>query len=85
MSFPSTLTGAIDGVTEIEAAHLNNLEAKVGVDSSIDPSSLDYKLRNTSSLDPGHKHTAGAFSGGFDGDVFFPGPRRPPVETRRPG
>jgi hypothetical protein len=32
MSFPSTLTGAIDGVTEIEAAHLNNLEAKVGVD-----------------------------------------------------
>jgi hypothetical protein len=74
MSFPSTLTGAIDGVTEIEAAHLNNLEAKVGVDSSLDPSSLDYKLRNTSSVDPGHKHTAGAFSGGFDGDVFFRDP-----------
>jgi hypothetical protein len=74
MSFPSTLTGAIDGVTEIEAAHLNNLEAKVGVDSSIDPSSLDYKLRNASSVDPGHKHTAGAFSGGFDGDVFFRDP-----------
>ena len=74
MSFPSTLTGAIDGVTEIEAAHLNNLEAKVGVDSSIDPSSLDYKLRNASSIDPGHKHTAGAFSGGFDGDVFFRDP-----------
>jgi hypothetical protein len=74
MSFPSTLTGAIDGVTEIEAAHLNNLEAKVGVDNSIDPSSLDYKLRNTSSVDPGHKHTAGAFSGGFDGDVFFRDP-----------
>ena len=49
MSFPSTLTGAIDGVTEIEAAHLNNLEAKVGVDNSIDPNSLDYKLRNPSS------------------------------------
>ena len=74
MSFPSTLTGAIDGVTEIEAAHLNNLEAKVGVDNSIDPSSLDYKLRNASSVDPGHKHTAGAFSGGFDGDVFFRDP-----------
>ena len=74
MSFPSTLTGAIDGVTEIEAAHLNNLEAKVGVDNSLDPSSLDYKLRNTSSVDPGHKHTAGAFSGGFDGDVFFRDP-----------
>jgi len=74
MSFPSTLTGAIDGVTEIEAAHLNNLEAKVGVDNSLAPSSLDYKLRNTSSVDPGHKHTAGAFSGGFDGDVFFRDP-----------
>jgi len=74
MSFPSTLTGAIDGVTEIEAAHLNNLEAKVGVDGSLDPSSLDYKLRNASSVDPGHKHTAGAFSGGFDGDVFFRDP-----------
>lgn len=74
MSFPSTLTGAIDGVTEIEAAHLNNLEAKVGVDNSLAPSSLDYKLRNTSSVDPGHKHTAGAFTGGFDGDVFFRDP-----------
>jgi len=74
MSFPSTLTGAIDGVTEIEAAHLNNLEVKVGVDNSIDPNSLDYKLRNPSSSDPGHKHTAGAFTGGFDGDVFFRDP-----------
>lgn len=74
MSFPSTLTGAIDGVTEIEAAHLNNLEAKVGVDNSLAPGSLDYKLRNASSVDPGHKHTAGAFSGGFDGDVFFRDP-----------
>jgi len=74
MSFPSTLTGAIDGVTEIEAAHLNNLEAKVGVDNSVDPNSLDYKLRNPSSSDPGHKHTAGAFTGGFDGDVFFRDP-----------
>jgi hypothetical protein len=74
MSFPSTLTGAIDGVTEIEAGHLNNLEAKVGVDNSIDPNSLDYKLRNPSSSDPGHKHTAGAFTGGFDGDVVFRDP-----------
>ena len=74
MSFPSTLTGAIDGVTEIEAAHLNNLEAKVGVDNSLDPNSLDYKLRSPSSSDPGHKHTAGAFTGGFDGDVFFRDP-----------
>lgn len=74
MSFPSTLTGAIDGVTEIEAAHLNNLEEKVGIDNSLAPASLDYMLRNPSSSDPGHKHTAGAFTGGFDGDVFFRDP-----------
>ena len=74
MSFPSTLTGAIDGVTEIVSAHLNNLEEKVGVDSSAIASSLDYKLRSASSVDPGHKHTAGAFTGGFIGDVFFKDP-----------
>ena len=74
MSFPSTLTGAIDGVTEIIAAHLNNLEAKVGVNNSAIASSLDYQLKNASSVDPGHKHTAGAFTGGFIGDVFFKDP-----------
>jgi len=74
MSFPSTLTVAIDGVTEIVSAHLNNLEEKVGVDNSAIASSLDYKLRSASSVDPGHKHTAGAFSGGSSGDVFFKDP-----------
>lgn len=34
------------------------LEAKVGVDSSAVTTSLDYKLKSTSSIDPGHKHTA---------------------------
>lgn len=33
------------------------LEAKVGVNSSAVTSSLDYKLTNTSSSNPGHKHT----------------------------
>lgn len=33
------------------------LEDKVGVNSSSDSSSIDYKLTNTSSVDPGHKHT----------------------------
>ncbi|MBM4286893.1 MAG: hypothetical protein FJ135_01875 [Deltaproteobacteria bacterium] len=70
MAFPTTLTNAVDGVTEIEAAHLNNLEAKVGIDHSEDPDTLDYMLRHAGSIDPGHKHTAGAFSGGNDGDVF---------------
>lgn len=39
------------------------LEAKVGVDSSAVATSLDYKLTNASSEDPGHKHTlAGGIS-----------------------
>lgn len=33
------------------------LEAKVGVNSSAVTTSLDYKLTNTSSSNPGHKHT----------------------------
>ena len=70
MAFPTTLTNAVDGVTEIEAAHLNNLEAKVGIDGSTVVTSLDYLLKNSASIDPGHKHTAAAFSGGVDGDVF---------------
>jgi hypothetical protein len=74
MSFPSTLTAALDGITEIIADHLNNLEAKVGVDNSAIAGSLDYKLRNVASVDPGHKHTAGAFTGGASGDVFFKDP-----------
>lgn len=56
-AFPSTLTNAVDGETEIFASHLNNLEAKVGVDNSSVTSSLDYLLRHGASVDPGHKHT----------------------------
>ena len=33
------------------------LETKVGVDSSADTTTIDYKLKSTSSVDPGHKHT----------------------------
>jgi hypothetical protein len=42
MAFPATFTNAQDGVTEIIAAHINNLETKVGIDSSADATSLDY-------------------------------------------
>ena len=57
MAFPTTLTNAQDYVTVIMAAHLNSLEAKVGVDSSAVATSLDYLVKNTSSIDPGHKHS----------------------------
>jgi hypothetical protein len=33
------------------------LEAKVGVDGSAVTTSLDYKLKSSSSVDPGHQHT----------------------------
>jgi len=74
MPFPEELTNAVDGLTEIEAAHLNNLEAYVGVVGSTDPASLTHQLTHEDSVDPGHQHTAGAFSGGSDGEVFFKDP-----------
>lgn len=33
------------------------MEAKVGVDDSAVSTSLDYKVKSTSSVDPGHRHT----------------------------
>lgn len=57
MAFPTSLTNAVDEVTEVVAAHLNSLEAKVGIDGSLVTTSLDYLLKNPASLDPGHRHT----------------------------
>jgi hypothetical protein len=71
MSFPAELSNAIDGITEVVAAHLNNLEAKVGTDNSAVVTSLDYLLKNAGSIDPGHKHAAGALSGGNNGEVLY--------------
>jgi len=55
-NFPAQLDNVVDGDL-IEADHLNTLQDKVGVDNSGDTSSLDYKLKNPASIDPGHKHT----------------------------
>lgn len=35
---------------------IESVQAKVGIDSSGVTTSLDYKVKNTSSVDPGHKH-----------------------------
>ena len=43
--FPTALTGATDNVTDVLAKHLNNLEAKVGIDSSAVTNSIDYLLK----------------------------------------
>lgn len=34
------------------------IEAKLGIDSSSDVASIDYLLKSTSSVDPGHKHSS---------------------------
>lgn len=49
------------------------LEAKVGVNSSAVTSSLDYKVSNAASVDPGHKHTTAGLSitGTPDGTKFL--------------
>ncbi len=67
----------------IEASHVNNLqdavsalETKIGIDNSAVTTALDYKIKSTSSIDPGHKHTlAGSISdvlisGLTDGEVL---------------
>lgn len=49
MAFPTSLTNAVDGVTDVLAAHLNAVEAKIGVDSSAVTTSHDYKLSGITS------------------------------------
>jgi len=36
---------------------IESLETKVGIDSSADTTSIDYKLKNPASINPGHKHS----------------------------
>ncbi len=52
LSSPNHVTHHTNEDDAIEA-----LEAKVGVDGSAVTTSLDYKLKSTSSSNPGHKHT----------------------------
>lgn len=51
MAFPTSLTNAQDGVTDVLAAHINAVEAKIGVDSSAVTTSHDYKLSEVTSSD----------------------------------
>ena len=44
MAFPNAFTAAVDAVTIVAAALINQLETKVGVNNSTDPNSLDYKV-----------------------------------------
>ena len=44
MAFPNAFTAAVDAVTTVAAALINQLETKVGVNNSTDANSLDYKV-----------------------------------------
>lgn len=81
MSFPSSLddlsttrgtTGApLSNPNHIthhtaEDSAIQALETKVGIDSSAVTTSLDYKLKSTSSINPGHKHTNASVTLGLD-------------------
>lgn len=70
MAFPIDKTAWVDGVTELDAWWFNAIEDYIGVVGSTEPASLTYKLTNPEQEDPGHHHTAAAFNGGNDGDVF---------------
>ena len=48
-------------------AAINDIQAKLGIDSSAVTTSIDYLLKSTSSSDPGHKHTVASLTGIPDG------------------
>ena len=52
LSSPNHITHHTTEDDTIEA-----IQTKLGVDSSAVTASIDYKLKNTASVDPGHKHT----------------------------
>lgn len=75
-NFPGSLDSLVNpaptddvSVVSHSAQHANAndaieaLQAKVGVDASAVTSSLDYLVKNTSSSDPGHKHTVSSITG----------------------
>jgi hypothetical protein len=71
MAFPTTLKNFISKLTGgvTEASHINDLqdevsalETKVGVDGSAVTTSLDYLVKNTASVNPGHKHSTASIS-----------------------
>jgi hypothetical protein len=45
------------GLHTDENTAISAIETKVGINSSTDATSIDYLLKNTSSSNPGHKHT----------------------------
>ena len=65
-NFPVSLDvyAVLDGTSDVLFDHPNDrgdaieaIEAKLGIDSSSDATSIDYLLKHASSVDPGHQHS----------------------------
>lgn len=67
--YPGALNNYVTGASSAtlavagHAAEHNAVETKLGIDGSGDTNSIDYKLKNTASINPGHKHTGAGLSG----------------------
>lgn len=73
-----TITDKVDGVdypvaNDINGAYdcIEKMQAKIGVNGSAVATSLDYLLKNTSSVDPGHKHTMSSLTTGWAAVTAF--------------
>jgi hypothetical protein len=76
----TTLTLVQNGQVYVASLH-NNLkdaiiaaQTKIGVDGSAVPTTLDYLVKNSASVDPGHSHTSSSFAVA-DGSAASPGLR----------
>lgn len=61
-NFPATLNNFQDNDI-INAGDWNNIEQAIGATSTVTSTALNYLVRNTSSVNPGHKHTTASVSG----------------------
>lgn len=76
---PTDKTTVVKHATQHSDANdaIEALENKVGIDSSADTTSIDYKLKNPASVNPGHKHTEADVSHSLAGcsDVIIATPQ----------
>jgi len=73
MAFPTSKSNCVDISTEIVAAHINNIENKLGIDDSADTDSIDYRvgeLEDNAILDA-DKATEAEIAAGTDDAKFI--------------
>lgn len=63
-STSSTNSPSLSAGQTLQNDSLVSVETKIGVDGSTVVTTLDYKLKNTASVDPGHTHTGASLAAG---------------------